>query len=85
MNHIQFVNTKFNNITKNMDALAEENKVLKNTVRSLEASLQSVTMDLNDLEQQGRRKCIEIRDIPAPRVTLQETEDTNDIAVYIYQ
>ena len=83
MNHIQFVNAKFDDITKNMDALAEENKVLKNTLRSLEASIQSVAMDLNDLELYGRRECIEIRGIPPPRVALQETDDTNDIAVQV--
>ena len=38
MKHIQFVSAKFDEINVNIAAVSEENKILKTTVRVLEAS-----------------------------------------------
>ena len=79
MKHIQFVNAKFDEISVNIAAVSKENKILKTTVRAMEASSRSVTRELNELQQYGRRECVEIRGIPM--TVVNEREDTNEIAI----
>ena len=71
MNHVEFVNAKYDELLQMMKtsnderkALQDENKILKATIDSIERSLESVTRANHDLEQYTRRKCVEIRGIP---------------------
>lgn len=71
MNHVEFVNAKYDEMQKMMEssnderkALQDENKILKATIRSIESSLASVIRANHDLEQYTRRECLEIRGIP---------------------
>ena len=65
----------------NIAAISEENKILKTTVRMLEAVLRSVTTELNELQQYGRRECVENRGIPM--AIDNERENTNEIAIEV--
>ena len=71
MNHVEFVNAKYDELLQMMKtsnderkALQDENKILKATIDSIERSLESVTRANHDLEQYTRRECVEIRGIP---------------------
>ena len=71
MNHVEFVNAKYDEFLQMMKtsnderkALQDENKILKATIDSIERSLESVTRANHDLEQYTRRECVEIRGIP---------------------
>ena len=75
MNHIEFVNAKYDELlqmikTSNDERktlqhenkiLQDENKTLKATIHSIERSLGSVTRANHDLEQNSHRDCMEIR------------------------
>jgi hypothetical protein len=54
--------------------LISENKVLKSSIREMEAKLINISDSCNDLEQYSRRDCLEIQGIPQSK-----DEDTNDI------
>ena len=71
MNHVEFVNAKYDELLQMMQtsnderkALQDENKILKATIDSIKRSLESVTRANHDLEQYTRRECVEIRGIP---------------------
>ena len=71
MNHVEFVNAKYDELLQMMKtsnderkALQDENKILKATIDSIERSLESVTRANHDLEQYTLRECVEIRGIP---------------------
>ncbi|KAJ7369407.1 hypothetical protein OS493_039225, partial [Desmophyllum pertusum] len=71
MNHVKFVNAKYDEMEKmtksandERKALRDENKILKSTIHSMESSLDLVTRANHDLEQYTRRECVEIRGIP---------------------
>ena len=71
MNHVEFVNAKYDELLQMMKtsnderkALQDENKILKATIDSIERSQESVTRASHDLEQYTRRECVEIRGIP---------------------
>ena len=70
MNHVEFVNAKYDELLQMMKtsnderkALQDENKILKATIDSIERSLESVTRASHDLEQYTRREWVEIRGI----------------------
>ena len=91
MNHVEFVNAKYDKLLQMMKTsnderkalqgenkiLQDENKILKATIRSIERSLESVTRANHDLEQYTRRECVEIRGIPV--VANPSEEQTNNI------
>ena len=78
MNHVEFVNAKYDELLQMMktsnderktlqdenNILQHENKIWKATIDSMERSLESVTRANDDLEQYTRRECVEIRGIP---------------------
>lgn len=51
---------------KESKLISEENKILKKSIQHLECTITSLEQAHNDLEQYGRRECIEISGIPAP-------------------
>ena len=51
-----------------------ENKLLKNQVNNLQNQVEHLTGSVNDLEQYGRRDCLEIWGIP-----IAQNENTDDI------
>ncbi|CAH3180828.1 unnamed protein product [Porites evermanni] len=84
MSFLEFVNAKYDELLKMMksskderNALKDENKILRATIRSIESSLESVTRANNDLEQYTRRECVEIRGIPVAATPSEE--QTNNI------
>ena len=93
MNHVEFVNAKYDELLQTMKTsnderkalqdeniykiLQDENRILKATVYSIERSLESVTSANHDLEQYTRRECLEIRGIPV--AANPSEEQTNNI------
>jgi len=91
MNHVEFVNAKYDELLQMMKSsnderkalqdenkiLQDENKILKATIHSIERSLESVTRANHDLEQYTRRECVEIRGIPVAATPSEE--QTNNI------
>ena len=91
MNHVEFVNAKYDELLRMMKSskdgrkalkdenniLQDDNKILKATIHSIERSLESVTRANNDLEQYTRRECVEIRGIPVAATPSEE--QTNNI------
>ena len=91
MNHVEFVNAKYDELLQKMKIsnderkalqdenkiLHDENRILKATVCSKERSLESVTSANHDLEQYTRRECLEIRGIPI--ASNPSEEQTNNI------
>eukprot|EP00794_Sanderia_malayensis_P001405 gene1405-biopygen1156 len=68
---IEFINAQFENhkqMTENLlkrnTKLEEENKELKKQIGNLEREVKIVNNEVNDLEQYGRRDCLEISGIP---------------------
>ena len=51
-----------------------ENKLLKNQVNNKQNQVEQLTGSVNDLEQHGRRVCLEVRGIP-----VAQNENTDDI------
>ena len=78
MNHVEFVNGKYNELLQMMKTsnderkalkdkikiLQDENKILKATIDSIERSLESVTRANHDPEQYTCKECVAIRGIP---------------------
>ena len=58
--------------------LINENKILKSTIQEIEKKITNQSNKLNDLEQYGRRDCVEINGIPASR-----DENTNNIVMKV--
>lgn len=84
---MEFASKQYDDMLKKVAACEVENKklrtenvVLRKTLESVESSLKSVQKSYNDLEQYGRRECIEIRGIPQPPADHPSDESTNDIA-----
>ena len=91
MNHVEFVNAKYDELLQMMKTsneerkalegenkiLQDENKILKATIDIIERSLESVTRANHDLEQYTRRECVEIRGIPV--AANPSEEQTNNI------
>ena len=68
---MDFINSQFENYKKITDRLMKrntkletENKELRNRIDKMEGKLNTVASDVNDLEQYGRRDCLEINGIP---------------------
>ena len=68
---MDFISNQFENHKKMTEALIKrntklesENEVLKKKVEKLEGNLNAVANEVNDLEQYGRRDCLEIIGIP---------------------
>ena len=86
MNHVEFVNAKYDELLRMMKSskderkalkdenkiLQDENKILKATIYSTERLHESVTRANNDLEQYTRRECVKIRGIPFAATPTEE-------------
>ena len=70
METAKFINAKY-------DDLVKEKKALKLALHTMEAKFYSVAKAHDDLEQYGRRECVEIRGIPVP--SDPKSEDTNAV------
>ena len=70
METAKFINAKY-------DDLVEEQKALKLALHTMEAKFYSLAKAHDDLEQYGRRECVEIRGIPVP--SDPKSEDTNAV------
>ena len=88
MEHVKFVNAKYDELIQKVETLeaekkliANDNKIVKKSIRTVEGSLDSLAQVHNDLEQYGRHECIEIKGIPAP--TQDDHENTNNIVVKV--
>lgn len=80
-----FANKKYEETAKLLEKqeaksneLLNENKVLISTIQEMETKLTNLSDQHNDLEQYGRRECLEIQGIPQTR-----HEDTNDIVMKV--
>ena len=62
MDFAKFIDQKYDDFSKKITSLEGENTVLKNSVRNLEKSFKKLSMSYHDLEQYGRRECVEILD-----------------------
>lgn len=79
MDHVKFVNAKYDEIQKKLKtydderkALQNENKILRAAVQSMDNSISAMMKTNNELEQYTRRECVEIRGIPVPAVPSEE-------------
>ena len=70
METAKFINAKY-------DDLVKEQKALKLALHTIEAKFYSLAKAHDDLEQYGRRECVEIRGIPVP--SDPKSEDTNAV------
>ena len=68
---MDFIHSQFENYKKITDSLMKrntkhetENKELRNRIDKMEGKLNTVASEVNDLEQYGRRDCLEINGIP---------------------
>ena len=84
-NFMKFASKQYDEMSKKVDAfeaenelIRSENKVLKKSLETMDRVLQSVKKAYNDLEQYGRRECVEIRGVPMPSHPSEES--TNEIA-----
>lgn len=66
----KFINAKY-------DDLVKEHKALKLALHTMEAKFRSMAKAHDDLEQYGRRECVEIRGVPVPFDP--KSEDTNAV------
>ena len=71
MEHVIFVNAKYDELLDRVERLEEEkellqdeNKVLKSSVQQLDQSMALLRQNFNDLEQYSRKECVEISGIP---------------------
>ena len=74
---VQFISSKYDEIKVHLKLIDGEGKTFKTALASLQDSIDSVAKAQNDLEQYGRRECIEIRGIPVAQDSTNE--DTNAI------
>lgn len=77
MESVEFINAKYDDLQKRLKLVEDERKTFKSALNSLQDSIRSVAKAQNDLEQYGRRECVEIRGIPTSPDP--KTEDTNTI------
>lgn len=56
-------------------ALWTENKILKAAVQTMESQLSSIVEHSNEKNQYDRRECLEIRGIPEPGISGENTDD----------
>jgi len=66
------------NLLKSNTFLSEENKVLKTEINNLRADQEKQTCALNELQQYGRRECIEVSGVPPT-----DNEDSEEIIMAI--
>ena len=66
------------NLLKSHTSLSDENKELKIEINHLRSEQERQKSTLNDLEQYGRRECIEVSGVP-----VTENEDTKEIIMTI--
>ena len=67
------------NMLKKQVALEKENMAFKEEIKSLEKKFISSAQELNDLQQYGRRECIELVGIPK-----MENENTEEVAIKVF-
>ncbi len=65
-------------VLKSHTVLTKENEALKNEIKFLRSDQERQRNTLNDLEQYGRRDCLEISGVPP-----DESENTEDITIAI--
>ena len=87
MEHVIFVNAKYDELLDRVERLEEEkellqdeNKVLKSSVQQLDQSMALLRQNFNDLEQYSRRECVEISGIPP---SAWGEENVNNVVVKI--
>ena len=80
---MKFVNAKYDELIQKVETLeaekkliANENTILKKSIWTVEGSLDSLARAHNDLEQYGRRECIEIKEIPAQHRMIMRIQTT---------
>ena len=83
MEHVKFVNAKYDELIQKVETLeaekkliANENTIFKKSIRTIEGSLDSLARVHNNLEQYGRRECIEIKEIPAQHRIIMRIQTT---------
>ncbi len=71
---MDFINEKFedhrkisDNLTKQHSRLESENKELKQKTKELDSNVNSLSIEVDDLEQYSRRDCIEVSGVPQQR------------------
>ena len=72
----------FANHNKEQEQIKSENKILKSTIQTFEGTMKRLTESINDMEQNSRRECLEIKGIPSPKQN-DGQEDTNKVVVKI--
>ena len=84
---VMFASKQYDDMLTKVAACEEENKkiktknvVLRKALESVDCSLKSFKKFYNDLEQYGRRDCVEICGVPQPPPDHSVEESTNDIA-----
>ena len=82
---VEFISAKYDELLtnqKNIEAvnvgLLKENELLKSHVINLQNHVEQLGVDVNDLEQYGRRECLEIQGIP-----VQQDEVLDDLVCSI--
>ena len=82
---MDFINEKFedhrkisDNLTKQHSRLESENKELKQKTEELDSNVNSLSIEVDDLEQYSRRDCIEVSGVP-----LQRDEDAEQSIINI--
>ena len=68
----------YDNLLKSNTFLSEENKVLKTEINNLRADQEKQKCALNELQQYGRRECIEVSGVPPT-----DNEDSEEIIMAI--
>ncbi|CAB3991750.1 Hypothetical predicted protein [Paramuricea clavata] len=68
---VEFISAKYDellskqiNIEAASNGLVKENEILKNQVSNLQNRVEQLSTNVNDLEQYGRRECLEVRGVP---------------------
>jgi FtsZ-binding cell division protein ZapB len=79
---VEFISAKYDellskqiNIEAVSNALVKENEILKSQVSNLQNRVEQLSTNVNDLEQYGRRECLEIRGVP-----FRDDEDLTNVA-----
>ena len=82
---VEFISAKYDellpkqiNIEAVNNILAKENELSKNEIFNLQNHVEQLSTNINDLEQYGRRECLEIRGI-----SFREDEQLNDVVCSI--
>ena len=86
---IDMINEKYEEMKTKLASQEQEQKDIRNENHALKTQLRDTVKELNDLkivcndlEQYSRRDCVEIREVPRPRMGAGR-EDTDDIVMKV--